>query len=174
MLIIITGNGKGKTTSSIGQGIRALGQGKRVAMFQFIKSKTYPSGEDEILKKKFGKKFLYVKGGKGFVGILGDKLPKSVHKKAAQDTFEKGRRAMQGGKYDLVILDELWVALYLKLLTKAQVQKLIKSIPEDMDVILTGRYAPKEFINQADLATECKEIKHPYQKGTRARKGVEY
>ena len=174
MFIIITGNGKGKTTSSIGQGIRALGQGKRVAMFQFIKSKAYPSGEDKILAKKFGKKFLYIKGGRGFVGILGDKLPKSAHKKAAQGTFEKGRKAIQGKKYDLVILDEIWVALYLKLLTKAQIQKLIKSIPEEMDVILTGRYAPKEFINQSDLTTECKEIKHPYQKGAKAKKGVEY
>ena len=174
MIIILTGNGKGKTTSAIGQAIRALGQGKTVAMIQFIKAHTYPSGEDKILAKKFGNKFTYIKGGKGFVGILGDKFSKSAHKKAAQDTFAKAIKAIEGRKYNLIILDEIWIALYLRLITKQQTQKLIKSIPEDMDVVLTGRYAPKEFINQADLATECKELKHPYQKGAKPKKGVEY
>ncbi|MDP2704375.1 MAG: cob(I)yrinic acid a,c-diamide adenosyltransferase [bacterium] len=174
MVIIITGDGKGKTTSSIGQAVRAIGQGKRVAMFQFIKSHTYPSGEDEILPKVFGKKFVYKKGGRGFVGILDDKLPRSVHKKAAEQTLEWGRKAIKSKKYDLVILDEIWVALYLKLITKKEVKELIKSIPENMDVILTGRHASEEFIKRADLVTECREIKHPYTKGAKAKKGVEY
>lgn len=174
MLIIITGNGKGKTTSAIGQGIRALGQGKRVAMFQFIKSKVYPSGEDEILPKVFGKKFIYKKGGRGFVGILGDKLPRKVHKEAAEKTLKWGTKAIGSKKYDLVILDEIWVALYLKLITKSNIRNLIKRIPENMDIILTGRHAPEEFIKKANLVTECREIKHPYSKGAKAKKGVEY
>ncbi len=174
MIIVITGDGKGKTTSAIGQAIRAIGQGKRVAMFQFIKSKVYPSGEDEVLPKIFGKKFVYKKGGRGFVGILGDKLPRSVHKEAAEQTLGWGMEVVQSKKYDLIILDEIWVALYLKLITKSSIRNLIRSIPGNMDVILTGRHAPEEFIKRADLVTECREVKHPYQKGAKAKKGVEF
>lgn len=143
-------------------------------MFQFIKSHTYPSGEDTILPKAFGRKFVFKKGGRGFVGILGDKLPRKVHKEAAEKTLEWGTKAIKSKKYDLVILDEIWVALYLKLITKSNIRNLIKSVPENMDVILTGRHAPEEFIKRADLVTECREIKHPYMKGAKAKKGVEF
>jgi cob(I)alamin adenosyltransferase len=173
MLFLFTGNGKGKTTAALGQALRAIGQGRKVAIFQFIKSKKWPSGEEFALAV-FGKKIKFFKGGKGFVRIMGDKLPFSLHKKAAEETLKKAQKTILSKKYHLVILDEINVALSLKLISIKKVLKLIKMTPEKIDLILTGRGAPKTLIERADLVTEFKEIKHPFTKGIIAQKGREY
>ena len=166
MLIIFTGNGKGKTTAALGQAMRALGQDKKVLMIQFIKS-GWVSGEH-----KFAEKFQIIPAGKGFIGIYGDKLPFSVHKKAAQNALNLAKKAIKNKKWDLIILDEINVAVSLKLIKASEILKILKSA--SVDVILTGRSAPKSFIQKADLVTETKEIKHPFKKGQVAKKGIEF
>lgn len=173
MIFVFTGNGKGKTTSAIGQGIRTAGQGKRVLMVQFIKSPKFKTGEETMIKN-LAPRFSLIKGGKGFVGIMGDKLPFSVHKKAAKATLEKAKAAIFSKKYDLVILDEINVAVSLKLLKEKDVLAFLKKVPTNKDMILTGRSAPKSFIEIADLATEFKEVKHPFQKGVWGKIGREF
>jgi cob(I)alamin adenosyltransferase len=177
MFMVFTGNGKGKTTAAIGQAIRALGDGKRVFMTQFIKSHGYPSGEDDMLPEMASKNGGYMhfeKGGLGFVGILGDKLPFKEHCDAAVATLAHATEAMLSEKYDLVILDEINVALDLKLIGLPAVLAFLDAIPATVDVIFTGRYAHAEVLSRADLATRCDELAHPYQNRVSARKGVEY
>lgn len=175
MLIVFTGNGKGKTTAALGQAMRALGQGKRVLTLQFIKSGQI-SGEHKFLKK-FNipqSKFQMIPAGKGFVKILGDKLPFSIHQKAAQQALQLAKKAIKSKKWDLIILDEINVAVNLKLIKAAEVLKILGRMTADKVAILTGRNAPKIFIQKADLVTEMKEIKHPFQKGKKAKKGIEF
>lgn len=175
MIIVFTGDGKGKTTAALGSAMRALGQGKRVLMIQFIKG-PWISGE-HLFAQKFdvrGSKFRIVRGGKGFVGILGDKLPFSTHKKAAQNTLKIAEKAIKSKKWGLIIFDEVNVAVALKLIKAADVLRILKNLPKEKVVILTGRNAPKEFIKKADLATEMKEIKHPFKKEQKAKLGIEF
>src|SRR3989344_2829030 len=174
MILVITGNGKGKTTSAIGQGIRVLGDGGRVFMIQFIKSHTFPSGEDKVLSKAFGDQFHFTKGGLGFVGILGDTLPREEHARAAKETLRRGADAIKSGNYNLVILDEVNVAVSLNLISEGEVLDLLDTIPEGVDVILTGRGALDSFIARADLVTDCHEVKHPYNEGIKGKRGVEF
>ena len=171
MIIVYTGNGKGKTTASLGQAIRALGEGKKVLMIQFIKG-PWISGEDIFVKKlKIENcKLKIVKGGKGFVGIMGDRLPRSAHKKAAKDALKLADKAISSKKYDLIILDEINVAIGLKLISEKDVMKLVKKAA-NVNLILTGRNASKKIIDLADIATEMKEIKYKF---TPAKQGVEY
>ncbi|MEK7579891.1 MAG: cob(I)yrinic acid a,c-diamide adenosyltransferase [Patescibacteria group bacterium] len=168
MIILYTGNGKGKTTASIGQTIRALGEGKKALMIQFIKG-PWKSGEDYFFQKT--KNFQIIKAGKGFVGILGDRLPLASHKKAAKDALKLADKKILSKKNDLVILDEINVAVGLKLISEKDVLKVLKRIPYGVDVILTGRNAPKTFIDLADIATEMKEIKYKFNP---AKQGIEY
>ena len=173
MIIVFTGNGKGKTTAALGQAIRVLGQDKRVLMIQFIKSGMV-SGEHKFLEKfkVIQSKFQIISTGKGFVKILDDKTSFSVHKKAAQDALKLAQKAILSKKWDLIILDEINVAVGLKLVKASDVLKILK--PATADIILTGRGAPKIFIKYADLVTEMKEIKHPFQKGQLAKMGVDF
>lgn len=175
MLIVFTGNGKGKTTAALGSAMRALGQGKRVLMIQFIKG-PWISGEDRFAKrfKIQDSRFKIVKGGKGFVGILDDSYPRRVHIDAARKTLKLADQAMKSKKWDLIILDEVNVAASLGLIQADEVLKIMKNLPEEKIVILTGRDAPKEFVKQADLVTETKEIKHPFQKGKKAKLAIEF
>mgnify|MGYP001560737287 CR=1 FL=1 len=175
MVIVFTGNGKGKTTAVLGQMIRVVGQDRNAIMFQFIKG-PWISGEDKFLKKfpTLKGRFEIVKGGKGFVGIWGDKLPFEVHKKAAEKTLELAKKAIRSSAWDLVVLDEVNVAVSLKLIGAKNVLDALDGLPMHKFVILTGRNAPKSFIGRADLATEMREIKHPYEMGELALKGVEF
>lgn len=199
MLIVFTGNGKGKTTAALGQAIRALGEGKRVLMIQFIKG-PWVAGE-HMFADKFqvpNDKFQIVRTGKGFVGIMGDALPFEEHKKAAEDGFALAEREIASGEWDIVILDEINNAVSLGLLSKEKVLSLIDSVTSvqypvasnqllitnnqlqpinnqlPVTVILTGRDAPQEFIGRADLVTEMRDVKHPYEKGVKAKRGIEY
>ena len=191
MLYIFTGNGKGKTTSALGAAARAVGEGKRVLMVQFIKG-PWKSGEDDIEIKGNGE-FKLVKMGKGFVGILGDTLPRKEHEKAAEEALHYAKKETESGNWDILILDEVNNAVALNLISKKTVLELIDFIKgaEANDrtsgveisstkrsniehTILTGRDAPKEFIDRADLVTEMKDIKHPYEKGMKGKRGLEY
>lgn len=181
MIIVFTGNGKGKTTAALGQAIRAVGEGKRVLMVQFIKG-PWISGEDnvEIIFKSDpstssgSATFKLLKMGKGFVGIMGDTLPREEHEKAAEDALEYAKKEIASGNWDIVILDEINNAVSLNLVSKESVLELINLIPNTLHLILTGRDAPSEFIDAANLVTEMRDVKHPYEKGVKAKRGLEY
>ena len=172
MLIVLTGNGKGKTTSALGQAMRVIGEGGKVIMLQFIKG-PWKSGEDKTWKR-LRPDFKIIKGGKGFVGILEDLLPRSVHVKTAEDTWKKAKKYIESGKYNLVILDELNVALKLRLLSLKNILPTLKKHKYNIDIMVTGREASNQMIKIADLVSEVKEIKHPFNKGGKARKGIEF
>ncbi|MEK9173045.1 MAG: cob(I)yrinic acid a,c-diamide adenosyltransferase [Patescibacteria group bacterium] len=175
MIIVFTGNGKGKTTAALGQMVRVLGRGKKALMIQFIKG-PWRSGEDEF-REKFqipSDKFQIRKMGKGFVGILGDKLPREEHERAAYVALANFKDEYKSGKWDLVILDEVNVAVSLGLLKVSDVLETIKDFPEDEFLIMTGRNAPNEFIEAAHLVTEMREIKHPFNDGKMGQIAVEF
>jgi len=175
MILLFTGNGKGKTTSSLGQMVRVLGRGRTALMIQFIKG-PWLSGEDEFAKKFqiSEEKFEIRKMGLGFVGILGDRLPLEKHKEAAKKALASFTEERNSGKWHLIVLDEINVAVSLGLLTVAEVLETIKDFPENRILIMSGRNAPQELIDAADLATEMREIKHPFQQGERAKFTVEF
>jgi len=191
MLIVFTGNGKGKTTAALGQAVRTVGRGKNVLMIQFIKG-PWKSGEDYFAANfqfpisNFQKppKFEIKKMGLGFVGILGDKLPKEEHAKAARKALDYFKQELDKSKpsfakasegtWDMIILDEVNVAVSLGLLTAEEVLETIKDLPAEKFVIFTGRGAPQEFIDRADLVTEMKEIKHPFNDGKLAKIAMEF
>lgn len=173
MLYIFTGNGKGKTTAALGQAMRAVGEGKKVLMVQFIKG-PWKSGED-FLAEGLAPNFKLVKMGKGFVGILGDTLPRKEHEKAADDALEYARKEAGTGNWNLLILDEINNALQLGLLLKEDVLEFIDEVKDKIEhLILTGRDAIPELIEKADLVTEMRDIKHPYTKGVKGKRGLEY
>ena len=186
MIIVFTGNGKGKTTASLGQMVRVLGRGKSALMIQFIKG-PWRSGEDEFAERfeEFFREsrgpeshrrtdFVIKKMGLGFVGILGDKLPREEHERAAAKALEYFREEVASGKWHLIILDEINVAVSLGLIAVETVIEAIKNYPKERILILSGRNAPPEFIEVANLATEMREIKHPFNDGELAKYGVEF
>jgi len=173
LIIVFTGEGKGKTTSALGMALRASGHRKKILIIQFIKNyKNY--GELKFVKKFPDASIEIRTFGEGYVGIRGDKKPKEVHSRAAKKALEYTEKRIKSKKYFMVILDEINVALSLKLLKVEQIMNLIKSRPKDLHLVLTGRGAPKRITQAADLATEMKEIKHPYTKGILAQKGIEF
>ncbi|HEQ99007.1 MAG TPA: cob(I)yrinic acid a,c-diamide adenosyltransferase [candidate division Zixibacteria bacterium] len=172
LVIVYTGHGKGKTTAALGMCIRAAGYKKKIKIIQFIKG-TWKYGEMDGIKLLEP----YVEmeqRGRGFVGIVDDKEDISTHIRAAGEALEYSREAMNSGKYDHLILDEINVAINLKLIKVEDVVQMIKEKPEKLHLILTGRDAPQEIIDIADLVTEMREIKHPFRKGILAQQGVDY
>ncbi len=171
MNIIFTGNGKGKTSAALGVAVRAAGYGHRTLMVKFIKG-TIKSGEDFTVKKL---PFIrIIPAGKGFYKIMGDRLPPEEHRKAALNGLNLATKLIKTKKYRLIILDEVNVALSVGLLTFTQVKKFIKSMPKGIHLIMTGRNAPKGLIRMADMVTEMKEVKHPFNKGIPAVQGIDY
>ena len=175
MILLFTGDGKGKTTASLGQMVRVLGRGKSALMIQFIKG-PWISGEDEFAAKYHlsADRFAIRKMGLGFVGILGDKLPIEEHKAAARAALDMFIEEKNSGHWHLIALDEVNVALSLGLLATEDVLRAIKDYPDDRILILSGRGAPQELIDAADLATEMREVKHPFAEGKKARFTVEF
>lgn len=166
---IYTGNGKGKTTAAIGQAIRAAGHGLKSFIIQFMKEYPY----NEILALQKLQPFIEViQCGKDDF-VFKKELPSIAEIKKVKEGLENAKEKMLSGKYDLIILDEVCVAIYFHLFTTRDVADFIKAKPEKVELILTGRYCPQEIIDSADLVTEMKEIKHYYQKGVLARKGIE-
>ena len=172
LTIVYTGKGKGKTTAALGIALRATGYKKKICMIQFIKG-SWHYGEMES-SKRLEPEFEMVAIGKGFVGIIDDKSPKEDHQKIAKEAIRISNEKMQSGKYDIVILDEINYAVNLNLISLDDVLNLIKSKPENVDLVLTGNYAKEEVIEAADLVTEMKEIKHPFQKGIKAKEGIDF
>lgn len=172
LTIVYTGKGKGKTTAALGIVLRATGYGKKICMIQFIKG-SWHYGEMES-SKKLGSNFEMIAVGKGFVGIIDDSSPREEHEETAKEALKIAEKKMQSGDYDIIILDEINYAVNLGLIKVNDVTELIKSKPSDLDLILTGNYAKDEVLKLADLITEMKEIKHPFQKGVKAKKGIDF
>jgi cob(I)alamin adenosyltransferase len=175
MIILFTGDGKGKTTAALGQMVRVLGRKKSALMIQFIKG-PWISGEDVFAEAYHApdKRLEIRKAGLGFVGILGDQLPIEKHKEAAHKALEMFVKEKNSGKWHLIVLDEVNVAVSLGLIPVEDVVNAIKMYPDGRILILTGRGAPQELIDIADLATEMREIKHPFTKGEPARFTLEF
>jgi cob(I)alamin adenosyltransferase len=168
LIHVYTGNGKGKTTAAIGLGIRAVGAGLRVHMIQFMKGRRY--SEIDTLEKI--PNFTVVQFGRD--EFVSKETPEQIDIDLAQKGLAYARDTLQKNEYDVVILDEIDVAIDYHLLSIPDVMNLIKQKPEKMELVLTGRYAPPEIIQQADLVSEILEIKHPFQKGIPCRKGIDW
>ncbi len=172
LVLVLTGDGKGKTTSCLGMAIRAVGYGMHVAMIQFIKGSLHYGELDGA--KRLAPEFELTPMGKGFVGIMGDTLPFAEHAAAAKKALAAARRKMLSGRYDVVILDEVNVALHLGLLEASDVVALVREKPETVHLILSGRNAREEIVGLAHLVTEMRCIKHPFERGIEAEKGIDY
>jgi len=172
LTIVYTGKGKGKTTAALGIALRAVGYGKKICMIQFIKG-SWHYGEMHS-SKKLEPEFEIIAIGRGFVGIIDDTTPKEEHENIAKEAIKISIEKIQSGKYDIVILDEINYAINLDLVKVEDVLNLIKSKPPGLDLVLTGNYAKDEIIELADLVTEMKEIKHPFQRGIKAKKGIDF
>ncbi len=165
---VYTGHGKGKTTTAIGLGIRAAGAGLNVHMVQFMKGRQY-SEIDTI--EKISNFSISQHGRDEFVNK--DK-PEKIDIDLAQEGFSYSKEIISKKKFDMVILDEINVAIDYNLIDINNVIKLLEKKPNNIEIILTGRYAHPEIIIMADYVTEMLEIKHPYQQGIKARKGIDF
>ncbi len=171
LVIIHTGPGKGKTTAALGAGMRAVGAGLRVLMLQFIKG-SWHYGELEAVKA-FGGKFDIRQMGRGFVKIGAEK-PDPEDVRLVEAAWDEAKREMLSGNWDLVILDEINYAISYKMLAPEPVAEFLRARPESLHVILTGRNAHPLLVDLADTVTEMRELKHAYQKGIQAQRGIEY
>lgn len=166
---VYTGNGKGKTTAALGLALRAAGYKHKVYIGQFLKGQKY----GELLSAKKLSPYITIEqfGRKGFIHVTKD--PDEEDIKRAKRGLKKCLEAMLSRKYRIIILDEINVAVDLNLITEEEVHEFLDKRPEDVEIILTGRYAPPSFLKRADLVTEMKEKKHYYKKGVKAREGIE-
>jgi len=171
LIVVITGNGKGKTTAALGIALRACGHGMRVCIIQFMKGDLY-AGEWDGVKRMNCDIELYATG-KGFCGIQGNPYPWAEHRANAQDAIDLVREKLAGG-YDILILDEINNALRLKLVDPEQVLDILRNKPPLMHMVLTGRDAHPEVIELADTVSEVHEIKHAYRQGIEPQPGIDY
>lgn len=176
LLIVYTGDGKGKTSAALGNAFRALGHGWRVLIVQFFKG-DWPVTFGELESAKLHERLEILQLGKGFVRIMGDKKPFSEHVDAARDAMRLAKERIYSGDYDLVVLDEVNYAvdyLDVRLVELADLLEICDRKPAHVNVIFTGRNAKPELVGRADLVTEMREIKHPYAKGIPAQKGIDF
>lgn len=172
LTVVITGDGKGKTTSALGIILRASGYSMKSCIIQFMKGDIH-SGEWDSLKL-LGGLVEHHATGKGFCGIQGNPYPYKEHKANAQDAIKLAKEKIQSYEFDIVVLDEINNALKMKLVTLKQVLDLINSKPPEKHLVLTGRDALPEVIEKADTVSEVMEIKHAYQKGIEPQPGIDY
>jgi cob(I)alamin adenosyltransferase len=172
LVVVLTGYGKGKTTSAMGIALRAAGHNMKVCIIGFLKGDMY-SGEIDGIKGLSSNVELYLTG-KGFCGIMGDPYPYEEHRAKAQDALKLAKEKMSSGRYDMLILDEIHNAVQLNLVDLQQVLALIDEKPPFMHMVLTGRDAPPEIVNRAHTVTEMKEIKHAFRQGIEPQQGVDY
>jgi cob(I)alamin adenosyltransferase len=170
LVLVYTGSGKGKTTAALGLALRASGHGAKVFMVQFGKNNP-KYGEIQAIRK-FLPDFTVVQSGQGKPLIRGQLLQEDLNE--ARNGFLQGREALLSGRYDLVIFDEINIALDYGLLPVEEVLQMLAERPAEVDVVLTGRNALREIIDAADLVSEVREIKHHYCNGVKARKGMEF
>ena len=173
---VYTGNGKGKTTAAWGQAMRASGQGLKVAIIQFFKGKgsgsprpSWRGGGEAKMARKLKLDLYSFCPVHPFFGGKREEL-----KKECKEAMASAKKLIKSKKYDLIILDEINIAMHDRLIAVNGILDLIKKKPKGMELILTGRSAPKKIMDAADLVTEMREIKHPYQKGIKGRRGIEY
>ncbi len=168
LIHVYTGNGKGKTTAAIGLGVRAVGDGLKVLMIQFMKGRRY--SELDALSQL--KNFTVVQFGRD--EFVSKEKPAQIDIDLAQKGLAYAKEILHKQSYDVVILDEINVAVDYHLIALDDVIQLLKEKPETVELVLTGRYASPELIKHADVASEILEIKHPYQKGVLSRKGIDW
>jgi len=166
---IFTGDGKGKTSAALGTAVRALGRGLRICIVVFMKG-DYPYSEWKFLTDVPGIEIARF----GFVTFTNPDAVKPEEKEQAEKALAFTRESMLSGKYDLVIMDEVNVASSWGLIDIEDVVKLIQDKPDGVELILTGRNADKRLVELADMVSEIRKIKHPYDKGILARKGIDY
>ncbi len=171
LTVVFTGDGKGKTSAALGIVLRAIGHGMKTCMVQFIKDTLY-SGEIDGFKR-LGSDVELIRAGRGYIFQQGAEVPKA-HREEAQKGFKAAEEKMQSGAVDVLILDEINVAVKLGLVDLAQVLDLIDRKPPFMHLVLTGRGADPAVIEKADIVTEMKEIKHAYRQGIEPQKGIDY
>jgi cob(I)alamin adenosyltransferase len=172
LIIVYTGPGKGKTTAALGIAFRAVGQGLKVLMVQFIKG-SWHYGELDAAQMLGDDRFTILPMGRGFVKV-GEEKPDSEDVRRVEEAWEFSREKLRSRQYDLVILDEINYAISYRMLDPEKVVKALQEKPEMVHVILTGRNAHPSIAEQADLVTEMREVKHPYQKGILAQRGIDY
>lgn len=176
LVLVYTGDGKGKTSAALGNAFRALGHGMRVLVVQFYKG-DWPITFGEVESAKLHPRLEILQIGEGFVGIMGDKKPLEAHSAAARQALGTAKEKLFSGRYDVVVLDEVNYAVHhrgVRLIELSDVLEMIDKKPAPVHLILTGRGAAPEIITRADLVTEMKEIKHPFQKGVQAQKGIDF
>lgn len=172
LVIVYTGKGKGKTTAALGIVLRAVGHGYKVGMIQFIKGEWYYG--ELTSSRRLEPEFEMIAAGRGFVGIIDDDHPIEEHQSAAKEAIDIAKDKIASGAYDIIILDEVNYAVKLKLISEQDILDTIAAKPEKTSLVLTGNYVPESVIAVADLVTEMTEIKHPYQKGIKAKKGIDF
>jgi cob(I)alamin adenosyltransferase len=171
LIIVNTGPGKGKTTAAMGTALRAVGQGMRVLMLQFLKGSWHYGELDAV--KAFGDNFIMKQMGRGFVKV-GTEKPDPEDVRMVEDAWGEAVNAMQSGEWDLLVLDEINYAISYGMLDPAKVVEALQSKPEQVHVILTGRNAHPTIVEIADTVTEMRQVKHAYEKGVMAQRGIEY
>ncbi|MFQ5328729.1 MAG: cob(I)yrinic acid a,c-diamide adenosyltransferase [Thermodesulfobacteriota bacterium] len=173
LIQIYTGEGKGKTTAAIGLAVRAAGQGKRVLFVQFFKEDAVPSGEKEIFRNRISQIEL-IRSNVRHPMFTKDRTDAAALRSSIEDTFRMVRDKIAAGAIDLLVLDEMncvvsggWIAV-------EEMEEFLRERPEGLEVVLTGRDAPVELVRMADYVTEMLKIKHPFDNGIKARKGIEF
>jgi cob(I)alamin adenosyltransferase len=174
LVIVNTGNGKGKTTAAMGLAMRAAGNGLRIYIIQFIKGR-WKTGESKSLAA-LAPNVEVVRMGTGFTieRLRDPRIEMSEHEEAAARAFERAREVVAGGDYDMVVLDEILGSIKANLVTLDDVLALVREKPARLHLVLTGRDAPPELVDAADLVTEMRMVKHPYQQGIKAQRGIEF
>jgi len=171
LIIVNTGPGKGKTTAAMGTALRAVGNGMKVLMLQFLKGSWHYGELDAV--KSFGGNWVMKQMGRGFVKVGGAETdPEDV--RMVEDAWSEAEKAIQSGEWDLIILDEINYAISYNMLDPAKVVAALKAKPEQVHIILTGRNAHGSIVEIADTVTEMKQVKHAYEKGVLAQRGIEY
>lgn len=166
---IYTGNGKGKSTAAIGQAVRAAGYGLRTYIAQFMKEYPY----NELKSLELLSEWITIEQFAGDDFVYRKELPSKVEMDKARRGLETAKAKMLKGQYDLIILDEILVSIHFGLFNDEEVMTFMKMKPDNVELILTGRYCPDKILDAADLVTEMKVIKHYYQEGVLARRGIE-
>ena len=177
LLIVYTGNGKGKTSAALGATLRALGHGWRVLIIQFFKG-DWPVVFGEVeMSKRLAPQLEVLQLGKGFVKHMGDTKPFDEHLAAANEAVRVAKAKITSGDYDLIVLDELIYAIDyagVQLVSLDDVVALVEARPPAVHLVLTGRNAPQALIDRADVVTEMREVKHPWQQKIPAQQGIDY
>lgn len=172
LVIVFTGDGKGKTTAALGIALRAAGHKMYVSIVQFVKSQS-STGEARAAER-LAPEVEIVSLGKGFVNCCGDQMHLDEHRRAAQEALKIARQRMLSGSWDILILDEINTAASLGLIDVRDIISLIQDKPPRLHLLLTGRRAHPDVIAAADLVTEMRNIKHPYDSGISARQGIDF